>query len=120
MALHTELSIYKAAYGLLGMATDYVKDMPRNIKPILGAHMNQLCIRLVLLIARANAARNKVPLLEKLLERTAELEILLRLCRDKRYISAGQYAKAVELTNSVGRQANGWKKQSEKQNPPVI
>lgn len=119
MALHTELSIYKAAYGLLGVATDYVKNMPRSIKPILGAHMNKLCIRLVLLVARTNAARNKVPLLETLLERVSELEILLRLCRDKRYISTGQYAKAIELTTSVGRQANGWKKQNERQNPPV-
>ena len=67
MALHTELEIYKAAYGLLGVATDYVKNMPRSIKPILGGRMNKLCIRLVLLIARANAARDKVPLINKLL-----------------------------------------------------
>lgn len=119
MALHTELEIYKAAYGLLGVATDYVKNMPRSVKPILGSHMNKLCIRLVLLIARANVAKNKVPFINDLLERVLELELLLRLCRDKRYISTGQYAEAIKMTTSVGRQANGWKKQSAKQTPPV-
>ena len=110
MALHTELEIYKAADGLLSVATDYVKNMPRSIKPVLGVHLNRLSIGLVLLIARANAARNKVPLLEELLERRLEIEILLRLCRDKRYISVSQYSRAIEYTTSVGKQANGWKK----------
>jgi len=110
MALYTELEIFKAATGLLDVATDYVKNMPRNIKPILGTQLSQLSIRLVLLIARANAARNKVPLLDELIERKTELEILLRLCRDKRYISVKQYARAVQFTTSVGKQANGWKK----------
>lgn len=118
MALYTQTEIYKAAYGLLGVATDYVKNMPRSVKPILGAHINKLCIRLVLLIARANVARDKVPFINDLLERVLELELLLRLCRDKRYISTGQYADAIKMTTSVGRQANGWKKHA-KQKPPV-
>ena len=109
MARYTELEIYKAADGLLSVATDYVKNMPRNIKPILGVRLNELGIGLVLLIARANAARNKVPHLDELLERQTEMEILLRLCLNKRYISPGQYAKAIQYTASVGKQANGWK-----------
>ena len=36
--------------------------------------------------------------------------VLLRLARDKRLISTGQYAKAVELTQSIGKQATGWRK----------
>jgi hypothetical protein len=111
MALYTNLQIYKAATGLLDVATDYVKNMPRNIKPILGLQLSSLCVFLVLLIARVNAAHNKVPHLDELLERATEIEILLRLCRDKKYISTSQYARAIEYTTSVGKQANGWKKQ---------
>ena len=37
MGHHTETKIYQAAYGLLGVATDYMKNMPRSVKPILGA-----------------------------------------------------------------------------------
>ena len=48
--------------------------------------------------------------LDKLIERLQVAELLLRLSRDKRLISNVQYAKAVELTQSVGKQAGGWRK----------
>jgi hypothetical protein len=110
MALHTQLPIYKVAYDLLSVATDYVQNMPRPFKAAIGGRVRDLCVDLVLLIFKANCARDKVPHLDTLLERLEELNLLLRLCRDKRFISTGQYAKAIELTASVGKQANGWRK----------
>ena len=38
------------------------------------------------------------------------VELLLRLSRDLRLISTGQYARAIELTDAIGKQANGWRK----------
>jgi hypothetical protein len=108
MAFHTKLPIYKVAYDLLSIATDYAQHFPRPLRR-LGDRLRDLCIETVLLIGKANAARVKSPILETLLERNSELDILLRLCVDKRCISRTQYAKAVELTSSVGRQANAWK-----------
>ncbi len=110
MALHTELPIYKVAYDLLSLATDLVQNMPRPIKAALGGRVSALCIELVLLIAKANSVKNKVPHLDTLLERLEETNLLFRLCQDKRFISKGQYAKAIGLTTSVGKQANGWRK----------
>lgn len=108
MAFHTKLPIYKVAYDLLSVATDCTANFPRSFRRI-GDRVRDLCIDTVLLIAKANAAFNKVPLLSELLDRNGELELLLRLCVDKRFISRPQYARAIELTQSVGRQANGWK-----------
>lgn len=110
MALYTSLDIYKTAYELLNIAVDYVQHMPRPFKAAIGGRVRDLCIDIVLLIFKANCARNKAPALEMLLERNEELQLLLRLCQDKRYISRPQYAKAVALTTSVGKQANGWKR----------
>ena len=110
MAFHTELPIYKVAYDLLSVAVDYVRNMPRPIKAALGNRVTELCVGIVLLIARANSVRDKVPPLETLLERNEELNLLLRLCKDKRFISLKQYAAAIGLTDSVGKQANGWRK----------
>jgi hypothetical protein len=62
-----------------------------------------------LLIAKANAAAEKRPHLTELLDLNRELELFLRLCVDKRFISRPQYARAIELTQSVGRQANAWR-----------
>lgn len=110
MALHTNLPIYKVAYDLLSVAVDYVQNMPRPFRAAIGGRVRDLCVDVVLLIFKANCAREKTPYLEALLEQLEELQLLLRLCQDKRFISKPQYAKAIELTNSVGKQANGWRK----------
>ncbi len=110
MAIHTELPIYKVAYDLLSASTDYVQNMPRAFRTAIGGRVRDLCVDLVLLIFRANCAKNKMPHLDIMIERLEELNLLLRLCRDKRFISVGQFAKAIELTAGIGKQANGWRK----------
>lgn len=110
MAIHTSLPIYKVAYDLLDVVTDLVKNMPRDFKNSIGGKISQECVEIVVLIFRANCAREKAPHLGELIERLQVTELLLRLSRDKRLISTGQYAKAIELTNSVGKQASGWRR----------
>lgn len=110
MALHTALPIYKVAYDLLITVTDLVKHMPRDFKRSIGGELGQECVRIVVLIFRANSARDKRPHLDELIERLQVAELLLRLSRDMRLISTAGYAKAVELTNSVGKQAGGWRR----------
>ncbi|ENO76551.1 hypothetical protein B447_17446 [Thauera sp. 27] len=110
MALHTTLPIYKVAYDLLDAITDLAKNMPRDFKASIGGKLRDECVEIVVLIFRANTARAKAPHLEALIERLQVTELLLRLGRDKRLISTGQYAKAVELTTSIGRQAGGWRR----------
>lgn len=110
MALHTELPIYKVAYDLLDAITDLAKNMPRDFKQSIGGKLRDEGVEIVTLIFRANCAREKAPHLEKLIERLQVAELLLRLSRDKRLISTGQYAKAIEITNKVGKQAGGWRR----------
>lgn len=109
MALHTTLPIYKVAYDLLSVAVDYVQNMPRQFKAAIGGRVRDLCVDIVLLIFRANCAAQKTPYLEALIESLEELNLLLRICQDKRFISKPQYANAVKLTDSIGKQATGWR-----------
>lgn len=110
MAQYTHLPLYKVAQELLSASVDYVQNMPRAFKSVIGGRVSELCVEIVLLICKANSAIHKAPHLDTLLERNEELQILLRLCQDKRFISKTQYANAIELTASVGRQVNGWRK----------
>jgi len=112
MALHTSLPIYKVAYDLLDVIADLAKNMPRDFKASIGNKLRDECVEIVVLIFRANCAHDKVPHLALLIERLQVTELLLRLSRDKRLISTGQYARAIELTSNVGKQANGWRKMS--------
>lgn len=110
MAMHHELSIHKQAYQLLSVATDLTRNIPRDLKAGLGAAVRDECVALLVLIARANAARDKTPYLERLIERNDVLSTLLRLLKEKRFISINQHAEAMALTISIGKQATGWRK----------
>lgn len=110
MAIHTNLPIYKVAYDFLDVVTDLAKNMPRDFKQSIGGKLRDEAVEISVLIFRANVAQEKAPHLIELVERQQVVELLLRLSRDKRLISTGQYAKAIELTNSIGKQANGWRR----------
>lgn len=110
MALHTNLPIYKVAYDLFDVITDLAKNMPRDFKASIGGKLRDECIEILTLIFRANVSREKAHHIGTLIERLQVAELLLRLSRDKRLISTGQYAKAIELTGSIGKQAGGWRR----------
>jgi hypothetical protein len=110
MALHHQLPIYKLAYDLLSVTTDITRNIPRDFKRLIGEKIREECVQILVLIFRANVARNKTPHIEDLLERLQVVELLLRLSKDKRFISTKQYARAIEITDGIGRQATGWKR----------
>jgi len=110
MAIHTELEIHKTAEELLGMALDLVRNIPRDLKNVVGAKIRDECLQALVLIGRANMSRDKLPHLNSLLESIWILNYLLRALTNKGMSSHGQHAKAMKLTASVGRQANAWKK----------
>ena len=110
MALHTELEIHKAAEDLFGLSIDLIRHIPRDLKQLMGAKIRDECLQVLVLVGRANMAREKLPHLNLLLESIWMINHLLRALTNKGFISKGQHARAMKLTASVGRQANAWKK----------
>lgn len=110
MAIHTTLPIYQAACDLFSAITDLVANMPRDYKRTIGSKIGDECLEIVVLVFRANCAQDKSPHLLLLVEKLQICELLLRFSRDKRLISTGQYAKAIKITDSIGKQANGWRR----------
>jgi hypothetical protein len=80
--------------------------------------MKEEVIEMVVLIYRANSTQNKAPVIEVLLERLQVLELLVRLCHDLRLMTTKNYASIVEMTESIGRQAQGWKKAASQEPRP--
>ena len=112
MAITQHLPIYKLASDLTSLAADLTKNMPRDFKRTLGEKVLVECIDVSILIFRANVAeaQARVAHIQHILERTQVIELMLRLAVDKRLISTGQYARSIEITDQLGRQATGWKK----------
>ena len=110
MAIHSQLPIYKVTYDLLSFITATTKNMPRDFKASMGGKLRDECLEISVMIYRANVASDKSPYLGKLIERIQVAELLLRLSHDLHLISLKQYAKAIEMTGSIGKQANGWRR----------
>ena len=112
MALHHQLPIYKQGYDLLSLAADVQQNMPRSFKASLGNKIHGECVEILVLIGRANAARGmgRAPHIVALVERLEVVTLLLRLSHDKRFVSPKLWAGAVQLTDSIGKQAGGWLK----------
>jgi hypothetical protein len=110
MALHTELRIYKAAYGLLRLSIDAKSNMRRDFKNSLGTRIHDECIEILVLIADVNASEvgERPPLLKAMLRHVGKVEFLLRVCNDMNLISPKIWADAIELLQNVGAQGGGW------------
>jgi hypothetical protein len=110
VALHTSTEIYAASFDLLGEAIGVILQMRRDAKALIGAKIIEGCIALDLHIRAANMAHDKEPEILRLLERLEVIELLTRTCRDRGYISPKAYASLIDRTQSIGKQANGWRK----------
>ncbi len=110
MAQYQHLPIYRLTYELLQQVVKFTKEFPRDLKFTVGQQLNHEVIELVVLIYRANSANNKSETIGILLERLQVVELLIRLSRDMRILPTKAYASLVEMTESIGKQAQGWKR----------
>ena len=113
MAQYEHLPIYKLTYDILLRTLVAIKDFPREYKFTLGEKIKDELIELVVMIYRANSAINKKQHIESLLERIQAIQLLLRLSHDMKVLSRRNYAALAQMTDGLGKQAQGWLKSSE-------
>ena len=111
MAQYQHLPIYKVTYELLLQITRITKEFPRDYKHSLAAKLREEAVDLVVFIYKANSIRaDRARNVCAILERLQVIELLVRLCKDLRLMSIKQFSETVALTDSLGRQAQGWLK----------
>jgi hypothetical protein len=114
MALHTELSIHRTGIQLLDLAIKAQVQMHRSVKRSLGEKITQHCVEMLDLMALANATQRdeRAAHIARLLAIQRSVTVLMRVSHDARYISPKMWAKSIELLGSVGSQAGGWLKKT--------
>jgi hypothetical protein len=117
MAIHTELPIHKTAYDLMGVVVQAARNMPRDVKLLVGGKIRDELLEAFDSIYLANRAQDKVPHIDSVQRHILRAELLLRMSRDMRYISTSVYAEAVQRTQSIGKQATAWRKHYAPQSP---
>ena len=115
MAQYKHLPIYKATYDLLHQITRITRNYPRDFKFSMGQKLRDETVDLVVFIYKANSLqRSRHEFLMQIVERMQVVELLLRLSKDMRLLSVKQFSETVLLTDSIGRQAQGWLKTTDK------
>ena len=112
MGLHSDTPIHKTCYDLFLVVVEAARNMPKDVKQLTGGKIRDELLEVFEDIYQANAARDaaKVQHIDGVRRRINRVEIQLRAARDMRFITTPAYAKAIALTQSIGRQATGWRK----------
>ena len=88
-----------------------VRNFSRYHKYSLGADLRDGARRVLKLVVRANARRDKAPVLHEIREQVEELKVLLRLCQDvKAFPNFNSFEHAIGLVTEIARQNEGWLK----------
>ncbi len=114
MAQYQHLPIYKQTYDILLRTMVATKDFPREYKFTLGQKIKDELIELVVMIYRANTAISKKQHIESILERVQAIQLLMRISHDIKVLPRNHYAALSQMTDILGKQAQGWLKSSER------
>ena len=96
------------------------KDFPREYKYTLGQKLKDEIIELVVLIYRANSARDKAAYVAQIVERVQVIQLMIRVAHDIKILPRRHYAALAEMTENLARQASGWLKSSGKGRPERV
>lgn len=112
MAIAQHLPIYKRAGELARLVADLSKGWRRDFKRTLGEKVLNECIDVSILVFRANTAggQERVAHIQQILERIQVVELMLRLSVDLGLLNSTQHGRAIQITDDIGRQATGWKR----------
>jgi hypothetical protein len=111
MAQAEHLPIYKAAYDLCLYFEQVVRGFARYHKYGLGSELREGARWVLRLVVRANARRDKAPVLLELRERAEDLKVLVRLAHDtKAFASFQAFEHAITQVVAIAKQNEGWLK----------
>ena len=110
MALIQDSKIYKDMYSLLRLILKARKQFDKFYRYSFAERMVMTAIDCCELLQRANS--NKAYAAQNLNEfsvKYSSLRLMLMICRDEQQIDLRKFSDILELADSIGRQATGWR-----------
>ena len=101
MAQYEHLPIYKQTYDILLRTMTATKDFPREYKYTLGQKIKDELVDVVILIYRANSAKDKEQHIQEIMERVQAIQLLMRLSHDMKILPRRHYAALSEIPYSI-------------------
>ena len=110
MALVQETKIYKDMYSLLRLILHARKQFDKFYRYSFAERMVMTAIDCCELLQRANSNKEYAPrFLNEFSVKFSSLRLMLMICRDEQQIDTRKFADILELANSIGKQATGWR-----------
>jgi hypothetical protein len=109
MAKYEHLPIYKASFDLLLYFEQIVKNFSRYNKYTHGSSLRNTAREMIILIIRANSAKDKVNVLEDLRIKIEELKIQIRICKEiKAFHNFNSFETSIKQVIAIAKQNEGW------------
>ena len=110
MALYNTLPVFKKGYDLLIEIYKMTTGLSREYKYTVGEKLKNETLELLLQIYRVNSNREKKIYIDRCIENTEAVRLLIRLLHDLRQISIKRMISLNMLIENVSKQLSGWKK----------
>lgn len=110
MALVQDLKVYKDMYSLLQLILRARTKFNKFYRYSFAERMMMTAIDCCELLQRANS--NKTTAVQNLNEfsiKFSTLRLMITICRDEQQIDRREFADILELAESIGKQATGWR-----------
>ena len=110
MGLYSELPVFKASYDLLLDIFRFSGNFTREFKFTVGERLRNETLELIVLVFRANSARQKVEIIQEARERVELIRLLIRMMKDLDKISLKSFVRINQQIEMVSKQLTGWQK----------
>lgn len=106
------LIIFQKTYNLIKEIYPIINNFPKSHRQVLGKYIEEICIQVLLLIIKANKSRDiqRLRLQENISNQLDSLRILIRLSKDLKFMSIGQYTVMAEQLNEISKMIYCWSK----------
>jgi hypothetical protein len=105
--------IFSKTYDLLRWLLPVTVKFPREHRFVLATTVQQTALQFQERIVEAVRAEDPRPGLHQADTDLTKLRLYLRLCRDLKLLSPGQYEHVARMVNEVGRLLGGWIKRTQ-------
>ena len=100
--------VFHRFYLLTGWLLDRVEKFPKNARFTFGQRITDLALTIVEKIVRAAYGRRRKENLEAANTDLEVLRVMIRLSKDRHFISASQYEFAIGELLEIGQMLGGW------------
>lgn len=104
--------VFHRFYVLTGWLLDRVEAFPKSARFTFGQRITDLTLHIIEKIVRAAYGRRRADNLDAANTSLEVLRVMLRLSKDRRYISHKQYEHAIGELLEIGKMIGGWMKES--------